>query len=65
MQGIVVRAEYHEKVEEYMDKNRFHEIGKSRLEQIKLTYVCNRTVTSIFVLWIVWVSASLLIYFMR
>jgi len=48
-----------------MQKNRNHEPAKSRLAEIKIADVCNRTAISIIVLWIVWVSTSLLIYFMR
>jgi len=48
-----------------MKKNWNHEPAKTRLAEIKMADVCNRTVIGIIVLWVVWVSTSLLIYFMR
>jgi len=48
-----------------MERNRMHELGKSRVAQIKMTDVCNSTVIGIIALWVVWVSTSLLIHFIQ
>jgi hypothetical protein len=65
MEESFADAVNHEKREAVMEKNRIHEREKSLLAEIKMTDVCNRTVIGVFVLWVVWVSTSLLIFLMR
>jgi hypothetical protein len=48
-----------------MEENRMIELGKNRLSEIKMADICNSAVAGIFALWVVWVSTSLLIHFMK
>ena len=48
-----------------MKENRMHELGKSRVSEIKMTDIWNSAVIGIFALWVVWVSTSMLIHFMK
>jgi hypothetical protein len=48
-----------------MKRSRMHELGKSRVAQIKMADVCNSTVIGIIAMWVVWVSTSLLIRFLQ
>jgi len=48
-----------------MKENRMHELGKSRVSEIKMADICNSAVIGTFALWVVWVSTSLLIHFMK
>ena len=48
-----------------MKENRMHELAKNRMSEIKMADICNSAVIGIFALWAVWVSTSLLIYFMK
>jgi len=48
-----------------MKNDRIDELGKNRYAQVKIADVCNRTVIGAFVLWIMWISTSLLIRFMQ
>ena len=48
-----------------MKENRIHELNKKRAAEISMSDICNGTVLGIFALWVVWVSTSLLIHFVR
>jgi len=48
-----------------MKENRMHELGKSRVLEIKMADICNSAVIGTVALWAVWVSTSLLIHFMK
>ena len=41
------------------------ELGKKRVLEINLVDICNSAVIGIFALWMVWVSTSVLIHFMK
>jgi hypothetical protein len=48
-----------------MNENRIQELSKNRYEQITMADICNSAVIGIFALWVIWVSTSLLIHFIR
>jgi hypothetical protein len=48
-----------------MNENRIQELSKNRDEQINMAEICNSAVIGIFALWVIWVSTSLLIHFIR
>jgi len=48
-----------------MKENRMHELGKKRVAEIRMVDVCNSAVIGTFALWMVWVSTTLLIHFMK
>ena len=48
-----------------MARDRMHELAKNRVTQIKMSDICNSTVIGIFAVWVIWVSTSLLIRFIR
>jgi len=48
-----------------MNENRIKELSKNRYEQINMADICNSAVIGIFALWVIWVSTSLLIHFIR
>jgi hypothetical protein len=48
-----------------MKKNRMHELGKSRVVQIRPADVCISSLLGLFAVWGIWISSSLLISFIR
>jgi len=48
-----------------MKNNRMHELGKSRVANIRMSEICNSTVMGILALWSFWISTSLLIRFIQ
>ena len=48
-----------------MKESRMHEFGKQRVLEINPVDICNRAAIGTFVLWLIWISTSLLIHFMK
>ena len=48
-----------------MKTERMRELERNHSEQINVADICNSAVIGIFALWVIWVSTSLLIHFVR
>jgi len=48
-----------------MGKNRMHELGKSRVVQIRPAEVCISFIIGVITVWGIWISSSLLIRFIQ
>jgi len=48
-----------------MRSQKLRELERNRSEQINIADICNSAVIGIFALWVIWVSTSLLIHFIR
>lgn len=48
-----------------MKKERMVELGKKRYGQVSVAEICTGTIMGFFSLWVIWVSTSMLIHFMK
>ena len=48
-----------------MKKERMLELGRKRYGQVSVAEIFTSTVMGVFSLWVIWVSTSMLIHFMK